>query len=76
MIFFGDPESRGSADDAVAYAEMAPAMREGVTALCATWVGRGIQQPLHVRLASTPVTAPSATSVRRNISITPSSAVG
>ena len=50
MIFFGDPESRGSAVDAVACAEMALAMRERVAALCASWVGRGVQKPLHVRM--------------------------
>jgi PAS domain S-box-containing protein len=50
MIFFGDPESRGTAEDAVACAEMAQAMRRRIASLCSEWMGRGVPQPLHVRI--------------------------
>ncbi|HVM54361.1 MAG TPA: PAS domain S-box protein [Acidimicrobiales bacterium] len=50
MIFFGDPESHGSSEDAVACARMALAMRERVTTLREEWHLRGVQRPLHVRM--------------------------
>jgi adenylate cyclase len=50
MIFFGDPESRGATEDAVACACMALDMRQRVEELRAAWHDRGIQQDLHVRM--------------------------
>jgi PAS domain S-box-containing protein len=50
MIFFGDPETRGSNVDAVSCAHMAIAMRARVQDLCREWVSKGVQQPLHVRM--------------------------
>jgi PAS domain S-box-containing protein len=50
MIFFGDPESRGATEDALACAEMALAMRRRTTELCSSWLDKGVQQPLHVRI--------------------------
>ena len=50
MIFFGDPETRGTAEDAVACAQMAQAMRRRIASLCSEWMERGVPQPLHVRI--------------------------
>jgi PAS domain S-box-containing protein len=50
MIFFGDPESRGSSEDAVACARMALDMRQRVDQLCRSWHERGVQQALRVRI--------------------------
>ena len=50
MIFFGDPESRGPVDDAVACARMALAMTRRVSTLCEEWSGRGVQRPLRIRV--------------------------
>jgi PAS domain S-box-containing protein len=50
MIFFGDPDTRGHADDAIACVEMALAMQKRVRELQVEWHDRGVQQPLHVRI--------------------------
>lgn len=50
MIFFGDPESRGRQDDALACVEMALAMQHRVRALQADWRDRGVPRSLHVRM--------------------------
>jgi PAS domain S-box-containing protein len=50
MIFFGDPESRGSAADAVACARMALDMRARTRELCHEWHSRGVPQALQVRM--------------------------
>lgn len=50
MIFFGDPESRGRRDDALACVEMALAMRERVRSLQSEWRDRGVPRSLHVRM--------------------------
>lgn len=50
MIFFGDPESRGRGDDALACVEMALAMQERVRALQSSWRDRGVPGRLHVRM--------------------------
>jgi class 3 adenylate cyclase len=50
MIFFGDPESRGPAEDAVACARMALAMTSRVASLCQEWSERGVQRPLRIRV--------------------------
>lgn len=50
MIFFGDPETRGAAEDAIACARMALAMKERAVSLCQEWTQRGVQRPLRVRI--------------------------
>lgn len=50
LAFFGDPESRGHREDAVACVEMALEMREAVARLNESWKRRGIAFPLEVRM--------------------------
>jgi len=50
MIFFGDPESRGEKEDAVACVEMALAMRARVHEFQREWHDRGVSRILHVRI--------------------------
>jgi class 3 adenylate cyclase len=50
MVFFGDPESRGVKDDAVACVEMAVAMRNRMEELSDIWHADGIAKPLRVRM--------------------------
>jgi PAS domain S-box-containing protein len=50
MIFFGDPESRGEKEDALACVHMALAMRRCMYELREEWIDQGISHPLHVRI--------------------------
>jgi class 3 adenylate cyclase len=50
MIFFGDPESRGTRADAVACVEMAIAMQQRLGELAAIWRRSGIEAPLRARM--------------------------
>lgn len=50
MIFFGDPESMGEKEDAIACVEMAIEMRERIRELQKTWIDRGIAEPFHIRM--------------------------
>jgi adenylate cyclase len=50
MIFFGDPDSRGSTEDAVACAQMALDMRRRIEELREDWYRRGVTHPLRVRI--------------------------
>ncbi|MEO1262821.1 MAG: PAS domain S-box protein [Bacteroidota bacterium] len=50
MIFFGDPESLGEKEDALACARMAIAMREKLIELKHEWEILGIGMPLEVRM--------------------------
>jgi PAS domain S-box-containing protein len=51
MIFFGDPDTLGEREDALACARMAIEMRERVHELHEQWVNeRGVSSPLHVRM--------------------------
>jgi PAS domain S-box-containing protein len=50
MIFFGDPETRGATDDAIACARMALAMKRRIAELRVHWMHKGVQRPLHVRI--------------------------
>jgi adenylate cyclase len=50
MIFFGDPETRGEKEDAIACVEMALEMRERVHELQNVWQNRGVARPLHIRI--------------------------
>jgi class 3 adenylate cyclase len=50
LIFFGDPETRGVKEDAVACVEMAIAMRRRMQHLQDIWRHSGIEKPLQVRM--------------------------
>ena len=50
MIFFGDPESKGEKEDALACVRMALAMRQRMYELRDEWIDQGISHPLHVRI--------------------------
>ena len=50
MIFFGDPETRGVKEDALACVRMAIAMQERMTSLSQIWRDAGIQRPLSCRI--------------------------
>ena len=50
LIFFGDPETRGVKEDAVACVKMALAMRKRIAELQATWRASGIEEPLRCRM--------------------------
>ncbi len=50
MIFFGDPETKGQKEDALACVNMALAMRTRMNELREQWHEHGIESPLHVRI--------------------------
>jgi class 3 adenylate cyclase len=50
LVFFGDPESRGAAEDAAACLRMAVDMQRRVIELNAEWHRRGIDDPFGVRM--------------------------
>jgi class 3 adenylate cyclase/GAF domain-containing protein len=50
LIFFGDPETRGDKEDAVACVTMALAMRKRIAELQAAWESLGIRDPLRCRM--------------------------
>jgi class 3 adenylate cyclase len=50
VIFFGDPESRGAKEDALACVEMAIAMQRRMRMLAAGWRDAGIERPLQCRI--------------------------
>ena len=50
MIFFGDPESRGVKEDALACVRMAIAMQKRMKILAASWRHAGIEKPLACRI--------------------------
>ncbi len=50
MIFFGDPDSRGSKNDALACVKMAIAMQARVRELASLWRDAGIERPLACRI--------------------------
>jgi PAS domain S-box-containing protein len=50
VIFFGDPETRGVKEDAMACVRMAIAMRERMNELQDVWRASGIQKPLRCRV--------------------------
>jgi len=50
LIFFGDPETKGAAEDARACLEMAAAMQRRLAELNAKWRRSGIERPLRVRM--------------------------
>lgn len=50
VMFFGDPESRGVKQDALACVKMAVAMQRRMTELADVWRDAGIQAPLRCRI--------------------------
>jgi PAS domain S-box-containing protein len=50
VMFFGDPESRGIKEDALACVKMAIAMQRRMTELAGVWRDAGIQTPLRCRI--------------------------
>jgi len=50
MVFFGDPETRGSKEDAEAAVSMAIAMRKHMKVLRQQWRSQGITRPLEIRM--------------------------
>lgn len=50
VIFFGDPETRGVREDALACVEMAIEMRQRMTELQAHWRSSGVEKPLTCRI--------------------------
>jgi class 3 adenylate cyclase len=53
LAFFGDPESRGLKEDALACVTMAIAMRKKMGSLADDWREAGIDKPLQVRIGIT-----------------------
>ncbi|MCB1485933.1 MAG: adenylate/guanylate cyclase domain-containing protein [Bauldia sp.] len=50
LVFFGDPETRGTVEDAHACVEMAVAMQRRLADLNDQWLRRGIEKPFRVRM--------------------------
>jgi class 3 adenylate cyclase len=50
LIFFGDPETKGVKEDALACVKMAIAMQKRLQDLADLWHGSGIDKPLRVRM--------------------------
>jgi len=50
LIFFGDPETKGAAEDAKACLRMAVAMQRRLAQLVAAWSDRGLERPFQVRM--------------------------
>jgi len=50
VIFFGDPDSKGSTEDACAATLMGLEMQQRLTALRTEWAASGIRMPMHVRI--------------------------
>ena len=50
LIFFGDPETRGRKEDALACVSMALDMRRNIKRLNKQWYDMGITEPLHIRM--------------------------
>jgi class 3 adenylate cyclase len=53
LVFFGDPQSAGLAEDACACVEMALEMQERILSLREDWRRQGIADPLQVRMGIT-----------------------
>lgn len=53
LIFYGDPSTKGSKEDAVACVSMAIDMRKAMQVLRQKWKSMGVGKPLHVRMGIT-----------------------
>lgn len=50
MVFFGDPETKGDKEDAIACVSMAIEMRDTMYTLRESWTSKGISRPLKIRI--------------------------
>ena len=50
MVFFGDPETRGAREDALACVRMAVAMQARMAELAEEWRGLGLERPFQLRI--------------------------
>lgn len=50
MIFFGDPDTQGEKEDAIACVKMALVMKKKLAELQREWESMGVSNPLHVRM--------------------------
>jgi len=50
LIFFGDPETKGEAEDAIACLKMAIDMQRRIAGLNVQWRNEGVEQPFRVRM--------------------------
>ena len=50
LVFFGDPETKGAEEDAMACVRMAIAMQRRLRELGAAWRDRGVERPFGVRM--------------------------
>ena len=50
MVFFGDPQSRGTKEDAIACVNMALEMKSSLRSIRKSWKDKGISQPLDIRI--------------------------
>jgi adenylate cyclase len=50
VAFFGDPESKGAKEDALACVTMALEMRNRIHELQKEWSNRGVAEPFHIRM--------------------------
>jgi class 3 adenylate cyclase len=50
LVFFGDPDSRGTSEDALACVQMAIAMQRRLRVLASAWRDAGIERPLQCRM--------------------------
>jgi class 3 adenylate cyclase len=50
LVFFGDPESKGEKEDALACVSMALEMRQRIESLSKEWLNRGVSEPFKVRM--------------------------
>ena len=53
MVFFGDPETKGEKEDALACISMALEMRSKMDILSKQWMEKGLMEPLKVRMGMT-----------------------
>jgi adenylate cyclase len=53
LVFFGDPETKGVAEDSVACVQMALEMKEAIGELNRAWLAKGIMQGFKVRMGIT-----------------------
>ena len=74
LAFFGDPELKGTKQDARACVRMAIAMQRRMRELQWEWQDLGAEKPFQMRIGLIPAFAPSAISVAKIAWTTPSSA--
>ena len=53
LVFFGDPETKGVAEDAIACVRMALEMKNSIAELNHAWLAKGIRQGFEVRMGIT-----------------------